>query len=89
MAKIAVIPGDGVGNEVIPQAVRVLQVVSELSHLNFSFEFFDYGATMHLRTGRALPAPRYRGRSKARGEVDRAAGRDEPGPSAPRPGTTR
>ena len=36
--KIAVLPGDGIGQEVTPQAQRILQVVGRATGLGFEFE---------------------------------------------------
>src|SRR5579863_1127021 len=48
---IAVIPGDGVGREVIPEALRVLDRVAKLEYRNF-----DWGSAHYLRHGRMMPA---------------------------------
>jgi 3-isopropylmalate dehydrogenase len=40
---IAVLPGDGIGAEVIPQAVRVLDALSEPTGLEFSFQELSVG----------------------------------------------
>lgn len=50
--KIAVLPGDGVGCEVIPEAVKVLKAVEEFSSLEFEFIEVEGGATYWLKTGR-------------------------------------
>ena len=55
MTRIAVIPGDGIGNEVVPEAVKVLKAVDRLFHLGLEFEFFDFGAERYLKTGQAIP----------------------------------
>jgi 3-isopropylmalate dehydrogenase len=50
--RIAVIPGDGIGREVIPQAVNVMQTAGapvELTH-------FDWGADRYLKDGTTVPA---------------------------------
>ncbi len=52
--KIAVIPGDGVGPEVIREGMKVLWAVSELMGVEFQFEEFPYGGEYYLRTGRLL-----------------------------------
>ncbi len=54
--KIAKIPGDGTGPEVIREAVKVLNAVAEKE--NFSIEWIDYdlGGDRYLRTGEVLPA---------------------------------
>ena len=48
---IAVVPGDGAGREVIPQAVKVLTAAG----LPFQYEEFDVGAERWLKTGQAMP----------------------------------
>lgn len=55
MKKIAVIPGDGIGPEVINQAVRVLQHLQSKSDLNLEFTHFDWGADKFLKDGVTLP----------------------------------
>lgn len=54
--KIAVIPGDGIGPEVIAEGVKVLNAVSKLDG-SFSFEFttFPWGCDYYLETGRMMP----------------------------------
>jgi 3-isopropylmalate dehydrogenase len=51
---IAVLPGDGTGPEVIREAVKVLNAVSD-DNLNFNFEYFDFGGERFLKTGEILP----------------------------------
>ncbi|MBQ9155036.1 MAG: tartrate dehydrogenase [Solobacterium sp.] len=55
--KIAVIPGDGIGPEVMNEAVRVLNRVSELDG-SFGFEFTTYpwGCEYYLEHGEMMPA---------------------------------
>ena len=55
--KIAVIPGDGIGPEVMTEAVRVLNRVSELDG-SFGFEFTTYpwGCEYYLKNGEMMPA---------------------------------
>ena len=55
MAKIAVIPGDGIANEVVPEAVQVLDVVNEKYELGLEYETFDYGSERYLRMGEPYP----------------------------------
>ncbi|CAN5640051.1 tartrate dehydrogenase [soil metagenome] len=54
--RIAVVPGDGVGVEVIPEGIRVLDRVAELSDgaVSFSFKYFPWGSTYYLQTGRVM-----------------------------------
>ena len=49
--RIAVIPGDGIGREVIPQAVRVIQA----SGADVELTNFDWGADRYLRDGVTVP----------------------------------
>jgi len=49
--RIAVIPGDGIGKEVIPQAVRVIQSSGAAVDLTE----FDWGADRYLRDGTTVP----------------------------------
>jgi 3-isopropylmalate dehydrogenase len=51
MARIAVVPGDGIGHEVITEGVRVLEAVSA----DLEFEWFDLGADRYLRDGVTMP----------------------------------
>ncbi len=51
MARIAVIPGDGIGTEVVPEAVKVLRAVAPLHALHLDFDAWDLGAERYLRTG--------------------------------------
>ncbi len=53
---IAVIAGDGVGTEVVPQAKRVLEAVAAKHNLSFVFQDFDWGSDHFFRWGRMMPA---------------------------------
>ncbi|RUL48183.1 MULTISPECIES: tartrate dehydrogenase [Lysinibacillus] len=54
--KIAVIPGDGIGKEVVPAAIEVLDRVAELDG-NFQFEwtYFPWGCDYYLEHGEMMP----------------------------------
>jgi tartrate dehydrogenase/decarboxylase/D-malate dehydrogenase len=54
--RIAVIPGDGIGQEVVPEGLRVLDRLAEQSEGSFSFEYehFPWGCQYYLETGRML-----------------------------------
>ena len=56
MAKIAVVPGDGIGKEVIAEGLRVLSALNEAHGLGLEFEHFDLGADRYLRDGTTMPA---------------------------------
>ncbi len=53
--KIAVLPGDGIGQEVTPQAQRILQVVARATGIGFEFEPALVGGSAIDATGRPLP----------------------------------
>ena len=55
MKRIAVIPGDGIGPEVLREAVRVLKHLRETKGLELEFVDFDWGAEKFLREGVTLP----------------------------------
>ena len=55
-ARIAVIPGDGIGKEVTPEAVKVLRAVAAAGKRALEFVEFDWGADKYLREGVSLPA---------------------------------
>lgn len=54
--KIAVIPGDGIGMEVMPEGLRVLEAADTRFGLGLAFESFDWGCDHYLREGRMMPA---------------------------------
>jgi 3-isopropylmalate dehydrogenase len=54
-ARIAVIPGDGIGKEVTPEAVKVLRAVAKSARRPMEFVEFDWGAEKYLREGVSLP----------------------------------
>lgn len=56
MARVAVIPGDGIGAEVTTEALKVLNCLNEKHHLNLHIQNFEYGADYFLKTGVGLPA---------------------------------
>ncbi len=55
MKKIAVLPGDGIGPEVMEQAIRILKKAADLYGFVFEFEFADVGGAAIDNHGRALP----------------------------------
>ena len=62
--RIAVIPGDNIGPEVVAEGLRVLERLQELGICAFTLESFPWGAGYYLETGRAAPedvAARLRG----------------------------
>ncbi|HEX8087346.1 MAG TPA: 3-isopropylmalate dehydrogenase [Blastocatellia bacterium] len=55
MKRVAVIPGDGIGPEVISEAVRTMELAREVFGFELSIEPFDWGAEKYLSTGISLP----------------------------------
>ena len=53
--KIAVIPGDGIGKEVIPEGIRVLEAVAPKADIRFEWEHFDWSCETYAATGRMMP----------------------------------
>lgn len=53
--RIAVIPGDGIGLDVTPEALKVLRAIAETGGHEFIFTEFDWGAERYLATGVSLP----------------------------------
>ena len=49
--RVAVIPGDGIGQEVIPEGLRV---IDQVSGGRFAYESFPWGCQYYLQTGRML-----------------------------------
>jgi tartrate dehydrogenase/decarboxylase / D-malate dehydrogenase len=54
--RIAVIPGDGIGQEVVPEGLRVLRHLAAHSDGRFAleFEWFPWGCQFYLETGRMI-----------------------------------
>ncbi len=53
--KIAVIPGDGTGPEVVNEGLKVLRAVSEKENFKLDFTSYDLGGERYLKTGEVLP----------------------------------
>jgi len=53
--RIAVIPGDGIGPEVVAEGVKVLQAVAAPAGIKYDFTYYDLGGERYLRTGEILP----------------------------------
>ncbi len=64
--RIAVIPGDGIGTEVVSEGRRVLDTLAEDSGGRFAFEWesFPWGSEYYLQHGRMMAEDAWR-RSKA------------------------
>jgi len=53
---IAVIPGDGIGKEVVPEALNVVEVAAKKCSFDLRWSEFDWSAETYRRTGRMMPA---------------------------------
>jgi len=55
--RIAIIPGDGIGKEVVPEGLRVLESAASRFGINLELQHFDFGSCdYYLRHGSMLPA---------------------------------
>src|SRR5436309_7950539 len=54
--RIAVIPGDGIGKEVVPEGIRVLEAAGRRFGLEFEWTIFDWSCEVYAKTGRMMPA---------------------------------
>ena len=55
MHRIAVIPGDGIGKEVVPEGLRVLEKVAGKFGIGLEFAHFDWSCDHYAKTGRMMP----------------------------------
>jgi 3-isopropylmalate dehydrogenase len=55
MYKIAVIPGDGTGPEVLAEGLKVLKAASGKFKFKYHLEHYDLGGERYLKTGETLP----------------------------------
>ncbi|MET0621690.1 MAG: 3-isopropylmalate dehydrogenase [Pyrinomonadaceae bacterium] len=55
MKRVAVVPGDGIGPEVVEEAVGVLERVGETHGVRLELKHFDWGADKFLSEGVTLP----------------------------------
>jgi tartrate dehydrogenase/decarboxylase/D-malate dehydrogenase len=53
--KIAVIEGDGIGHEVIPEGLRVLEAAGKKFGLSYEMTHFDWSCEVYAKTGRMMP----------------------------------
>jgi tartrate dehydrogenase/decarboxylase/D-malate dehydrogenase len=53
--RIAVIPGDGIGKEVLPEGMRVLEAAGRRFGFEVDFTVFDWSCERYTKTGRMMP----------------------------------
>jgi tartrate dehydrogenase/decarboxylase/D-malate dehydrogenase len=54
--RIAAIPGDGIGLEIVPVAIEVVNRAAERSEATVEWADYDWGSDRYRRTGRMMPA---------------------------------
>jgi tartrate dehydrogenase/decarboxylase/D-malate dehydrogenase len=53
--QIAAIPGDGIGKEVVPEGIRVLEAAGRRFDIEFQWDIFPWSCEHYTRTGRMMP----------------------------------
>jgi tartrate dehydrogenase/decarboxylase/D-malate dehydrogenase len=53
---IAVIAGDGIGKEVVPEGIRVLEAAGKRFAFQFNWQAFDWSCETYVKTGKMMPA---------------------------------
>ena len=53
--RIAVIPGDGIGKEVVPEGIRVLEAAGKRFGFDFEWTMFDWSCERYAKTGAMMP----------------------------------
>ena len=53
--EIAVIPGDGIGKEVVPEGLKTLQAAGAVFGIEFRFRQFDWNCETYRQTGHMMP----------------------------------
>ncbi len=56
MYRVAVIPGDGIGHEVVPAAIRAIEAAAGRSSVQVAWEPFGWGSEHFFEHGRMMPA---------------------------------
>jgi tartrate dehydrogenase/decarboxylase/D-malate dehydrogenase len=56
MHRIAVIPGDGIGKEVAPEGIRVIEATGKRFNIGFQWEFFPWGCEYYKSHGEMMPS---------------------------------
>ncbi|MDA0661256.1 MAG: tartrate dehydrogenase [Proteobacteria bacterium] len=53
--RIAVIPGDGIGNETVPEGIKALEAASRKCGFELAFDHYDWSCETYAKTGRMMP----------------------------------
>ena len=68
---ITVIPGDGIGKEVVPEGLRVLEAVAAKFGFGFRFRHFEWSCESYKATGRMVPEEcHHKGTGRGHRELD-------------------
>ena len=54
--KIAVIEGDGIGHEVVPAGLQVIEAATRKRDVHFHWQRFNWSCDLYLNSGRMMPA---------------------------------
>ena len=55
MHRIAVIPGDGIGKEIVPEGIRVIDSVGTKFGVSFDWHYFPWSCEYYKKEGRMMP----------------------------------
>src|SRR5256885_8787342 len=53
--RVAVIAGDGIGKEVVPEGIRVLEATGRRFGFQFRWQQFDWSCETYVKTGKMMP----------------------------------
>ena len=53
--KVAAIPGDGIGREVVPEGIRVVEAAGRQFGFSIAWREFDWSCESFAKTGRMMP----------------------------------
>ena len=53
--RIAVIPGDGIGKEVIPEGIKILETLATHFNISFQWDELDWSCEHYVKTGKMMP----------------------------------
>lgn len=53
--QLAIVPGDGIGHEIIPAALKVLEAAANKFGFELNYTFFDWGAGRYVKEGAFMP----------------------------------
>ena len=56
---IAVIPGDGIGNEVVPEGIRVVEAAGRKHGIEFTWNHFPWSCETYAKHGYMMPTEKW------------------------------